>query len=48
MSQDVSVNPMIAVIDVVQNAIDYNALTDYLKTNYKKEVVFLNAQDFSD
>ena len=48
MSQDVSVNPMIAVIDVVQNAVDYSALTDYLKTNFKKEIVFLNAHDFTD
>lgn len=48
MSQDVSVNPMIAVIDVVQNAVDYGQLTDYLKTSFKKEVLFLNAQDFTD
>lgn len=48
MSQDVTVNPIIITFDVVQNAIDFGAFSDYLKTNYKKEVVFLNPQDFSD
>lgn len=42
------VKAFIACIDIVQNAVDSAALNDHIKTNYKKEIVFLNALDFAD
>ncbi|OHT14906.1 hypothetical protein TRFO_14701 [Tritrichomonas foetus] len=48
MSQEITVNHLITAFDCVQNAFDMNAFIDFLKTNYKKEVVFLNAQDFAE
>ena len=48
MSQDVTVTPMIITIDIVQNAIDMQSFVDYLRSHYKREVVFLNGNDFSE
>lgn len=45
---DVIVNSFIATIDVVQNSVDLNLFIDYCKTNMKKEIVFINAQDFAE
>ena len=46
LDQDVRVH--VLCLDVVQGAVDAGALTDYMKQNLKKEVVFLNGGDFAD
>ncbi|OHT14309.1 hypothetical protein TRFO_15334 [Tritrichomonas foetus] len=48
MAQDFTVNSVICTLDIIQNAIDFGQLADYIKTNFKKEIVFLNAQDFAE
>ena len=45
---EVTITPFLLTLDIVQNAIDYSALSEYIKTNYKKEVVILNGADFLD
>ena len=45
---EVTVTPFILSLDVVQSSIDFAALCEYMKTNYKKEVAILNGQDFAD
>jgi hypothetical protein len=46
LSQDVRIH--ILCLDIVQNAIDSNVFIDYMKQNYKKEISFLNAMDYSE
>ena len=46
LDQEVRVH--VLCLDVVQNAVDANALTEYMKQNLKKEVVFLNGTEFAD
>lgn len=45
---EVTITPFLLALDVVQNAVDYTALLEYMKQNYKKEVIFLNGMDFLD
>ena len=48
MAQEFKVPHLVCCLDIVQHAIDHSALSDYIRSNYKKEIVFLNALDFSD
>ena len=45
---EVTITPFLLSLDVVQSSIDFGALCEYMKTNYKKEVVILNGLDFVD
>lgn len=45
---EVSITPFVCTIDVVQNCIDYQSLVDYLKSSFKKEIFFINCNDFAD
>ena len=48
MTQEIGVNPIFVCLDIVQNSIDIQAIIDFTKANYKKEVIWLNAQDFAE
>jgi hypothetical protein len=45
---EVTVTPFLIAIDVVNNAIDFPAFLDHLKSVQKKEVVIINAQDCNE
>lgn len=45
---EVTITPFLLALDFVQNAVDPTALNEYMKQNYKKEVIFLNGMDFLD
>ncbi|OHT06887.1 hypothetical protein TRFO_24990 [Tritrichomonas foetus] len=45
---EVPYNALYVLFDVAQNAIDFQALLEYLKTNPHKEIEFVNALDFID
>ncbi|OHT02228.1 hypothetical protein TRFO_30745 [Tritrichomonas foetus] len=47
MSQDtITITPFFITFDVIGNCIDIQAIYDYVKSAYKKEVFVLNANDF--
>lgn len=48
MSVEAVINPFVISIDIVQEALNFQQLADFLKTNYKKDVVIINANDFPD
>jgi hypothetical protein len=47
-SKSVTITRVTVAIDVIQDAVPLQSLFDYLKTNYKKEVVVINAADFTE
>jgi len=48
MSQEVSLSSFVITIDSIQNGVDLPNFYEYIKTNYKKEVVFINASELGE
>lgn len=46
MTQDITIIPFFISFDVIGNCIDIQTIFDFVKTNYKKEVIILNANDY--
>jgi len=43
---DITVTPFFITIDVVQNCYDIGSFFEFIKSNYKKDIIILNAQDY--
>lgn len=46
--QEVTLSSFILCIDVIHSEFEHQSFLDYIKSNYKKDFIFINAQDYTE